>query len=53
MGNVDLLIRQGKVVVPLIYDRIERFSDEFSEVHINRKFGVINKVGKLINQPNI
>jgi len=47
-GYVD---KEGKLVVPLIYDDAISFSEGFAAVHKNGKWGFIDSTGKVVAEP--
>ncbi|WP_218081936.1 WG repeat-containing protein [Anthocerotibacter panamensis] len=44
-GFID---RTGKLVIPAIYDRVEKFSEGLAVVKIGNKYGYIDRTGKLV-----
>lgn len=47
-GKRGFINKDGKVVVPIIYDYVEDFSEGYAAVGINGKYGFINRSGKLV-----
>ena len=44
-GIID---KTGKVVIPMVYDKINRFSEGLACVEMNKKSGIIDKTGKIV-----
>lgn len=49
-GSFGFADKNGKVVIPLIYDDVSMFSEELSIVRIGRKLGFINKANEVIHE---
>ena len=47
-GKRGFINKDGKVVVPIIYDYVEDFSEGYAAVGINGKYGFIDGSGKLV-----